>query len=504
MFTQEYIQDLCSDSLSKAEEYIENSDWFNAEALLKQILKVDEENINAKKKLANVLTAQNKNEEAITLYESLLSSLPREYILWNDVALAYSQIGDYDTAKNLLTECIELKPNLPLAYNNLAFQYIECEQVEKAEKTYQQALKIIPESAELWYQYGAFLTDQAEHEKAVKAYLTALKYQPSMATAHYNLSLAYLTLGQYAKGFSEYEYRWQCNKSFREARDKFVSPGKKYWQGESLKDKKILVFNEQGVGDAFQFCRFLPKLKELGAKRVSFEVPADLINLFSCLKEVNLIQYGTATDDDYDYYVSICSLPHLLLITEKSLTFCPYLKPTGNIPPEHFEKYADQIKIGIVWAGNPAHRKDHLRSFSLNYFRPIHNLDKVKLFSLQKDVRPRFWPKAGTIDLTEDCDDLSVVDMRDVMLDWNYTAAIIEKMDLIITADSAVAHLAGAMNKTCWILVPFVSDWRWALTKWYPSLRIFHQSKKNDWLSVFEIVTNELITLNYTGKIFLN
>lgn len=495
MFTAEYIQDLCNDAVVKAEEYIKSSDWFNAEALLKQVLLVDPELLQAKKQLAFVLTSQNKNDEATVLYDQILADSPKDYTLMNDAALGYSQSGDYDTAKNLLTECIEMSPDEPLAYNNLAVQYMECDQIEKADKTFSAGLERIPESAYLWYSYGAFLNEQAEFEKAITCYQLALKYKPNMPNAHYNLALAYLTEGQYAKGFSEFEYRYQCNKSFLESSNRFAKEGKKPWRGECIKGRKLLVFNEQGVGDAFQFCRFFPALKELGAE-VIVETPVDVIDLFSTAKGIDrLLPYGTVNDEDYDCYVSICSLPHFLLVTEKNVSTSAYLSATGTIPDEHFDNYKTYKKIGIAWAGNPVHPKDHLRSFSLSYFRQIHDIENVKLFSLQKDVRNRFWPKIGAVDLTEDCEDMSIVDMKDIMLNWNYTAAVVDKMDLIITADSALAHLAGAMNKPCFVLVPFVPDWRWGARgnpSWYNSVTIFRQPQKHDWHSVFNAITAKL------------
>jgi len=205
---------------------------------------------------------------------------------------------------------------------------------------------------------------------------------------------------------------------------------------------------------------------------------------------------------DFDFHCSVVSLPYLLGINQLSqISGKPYLRcnyadlPEMTALEDKYWKIYDGLRVGIVWAGNPVHRHDPWRSTYLKHFKCL-QLPNVKLFSLQKDTRIRFWPGFGEKDLTEGAEGMSVVDLKEFMVDYNATAALIDRMDLVICIDTATAHLAGAMGKPVWVLTSWHNDWRWLQngkkSPWYDSVSVYRQPAQNDWESVFTEVKQDL------------
>lgn len=489
MFTEEYIEQLVDDSRKRAQEFIDTQDWLNAEAMLKQLLLVRTNDSKASKMLALCLAKQNKHEEAIKIYDKLKRDT-NDYETLNDMAVSYYELGKYDEAIAILDRCVKLNPKMAVAYGNLALQYTQKEEAQKAFNIYSEGLRECPDNASLLFQYGAFLTDQGMHTEAIEAYEKAIKINPDNAVFHHNLGLSLLLTGEYGRGFAEQEWRLAANSQFRKTCEKYDMPG---WIGQDLKGKTILLFNEQGSGDFIMFARYIPLLKELGAKVLVQALP-ELVDLLSSCDGIDgMVQYAARELPEHDYVCSVGSLPHVL---KKHPVVDRYLAPTGQMPAEAFKAYAGKLKVGVCWAGNPSHRRDNERSMALSNFKGINALENVKLFSLQKDLRERYWPKVGKVDLCAGADEMSLVDMRDAMINFNYTASIIDSLDLVITVDTAIAHLAGALGKPCWVLVTYVPDWRWGLkaetSRWYPSVKIYRQNKKNNWHGVIEQVTEDL------------
>jgi hypothetical protein len=241
---------------------------------------------------------------------------------------------------------------------------------------------------------------------------------------------------------------------------------------------------------------------------VVVEEHAELIDLLKTMEGIDqIVTLGKDQLPPFDYHQSLVSLPYTLKMYDpKDFPNIPYLQTNYMNLPElsilddsNWGCYDGLTRIGIVWGGNPIHRNDHIRSTYLKYFKTIQEIPGVKLFSLQKDTRERYWPGIGIKDLAEDCDGMSIVDLKDFMLDYNCTAALIDRMDLIITVDTATAHLAGAMGKPVYLLVAWHNDWRWLLdkktTEWYPTMKIFRQNKPDNWESVFQAVKEELAYL---------
>jgi hypothetical protein len=482
-FSQEEILELVNRAVSTAEGYIKNQKYADAEALLKQTLRVHPECQPALRMLSLLLVNNQRGGEATQHYEKLLQLDSSDFESLNNAALCYISTGEVEKGVEYLKKALELHPDNPAAYTNLAIQHKNRGEHDQSFAIYDQGISRMPNQPELRYNYAIGLAEDFRFEQAVYEYKKAIELKPDFASAHFNLSLLYMLMGQYEEGWKEYEWRFEFAPVFKKFRQRFLG---NEWTGQTGTNKTILIYNEQGAGDTIQFARYLPKLKEMGFK-VVLEVLPELVDLMSQCKGVDqVIQQRSKKMPSYDYHISIGSLPRVLSINEPTWDG-PYLCPTGAIESKIFDNYSKFFKIGICWAGNPVHRYDHQRSCFLKHFKPLNSLQNTKLFSLQKDARPRFWAANGVVDLTEGCEDMGVVDMGDMLINFNYTAAVMRSMDYIVTVDTAIAHIAGAMGLKCKLLLPHMPDWRWGLngktTNWYPSVELVRQIKPGDYES---------------------
>lgn len=486
-FSQEELTDLVDRAVEAARGYLKSERWAEAEAILKQTIKVDPECQPALEMLSELLTNRQRGEDAVVYYEKILALKPDDFVALNNAALCYQSLGRFDEAITKLKKCLELYPE-PSTYSNLALQYKEKGDLETAFKYYEEGVSEHPNDPMLRYHYGIALAETTQFEKAISQYRKAIECNPDFTPAHWNLALTNLLLGNYKEGFQGYEYRFAHVPMFDKFRQRFDG---KPWNGEMAEgNQTILVYNEQGAGDTIQYARFLPQVKGKGF-RVVLEVLPELVELMSQCEGVDeVIPMRYKKKPPHDYQVSIGSLPRILGVDRADSDLLwkgPYIKPTGSVDEKAFASYAGKFKIGICWAGNPVHSHDKTRSTFLKNFKVLNDLPGVKLFSLQKDSRPRYWGGKGVVDLTEGCDNMSVVDMGDMLINFNYTAAIIKSMDMIITVDTAVAHIAGAMGVPCHLLVSYIPDWRWGLDQkrsaWYPSVEIVRQLKPGDYAS---------------------
>jgi hypothetical protein len=271
-------------------------------------------------------------------------------------------------------------------------------------------------------------------------------------------------------------------------------PNVAQWHGEDLKDKAIYVYSQMGIGDSIQFVRFLHPLSSLGAKKIVFKTSKFLIPLFknSYFKNVSFLSGEVDKTEKFDFQVSLLALPSRLKMkkTDDVPHKDTYLKATKEKVESYKKKFFDNdyTKVGIVWRGAPGHINDKNRSVPLSLFYDLAKIKNVKLYSLQKGC--------GEEQLADATKDIEIVDVGNTFNDFSDTAAAIENCDYIISVDTAVAHLGGALGKPTWILIPFVSDWRWFLkgetSYWYDSVKLFRQEAAGNWSDIFKSVTAEL------------
>ena len=368
------------------------------------------------------------------------------------------------------------------------------ERTEEALAHFREVVGAEPSFTQARINVGVALAVLERWEEALEEMRETVRRDPESAEAHHNLSSVLLRLGHFEKGFSEYEWRWRLDltkpylRPFRQAR----------WQGQDLRGKSILLFDEQGLGDALQFSRYLPSVLAQGA-RVYLEVTPELVRLFELsFGAPNLIVIprvpsfpGIDGLPETDYQAPLMSLARVLGTTLATIpATVPYLRGDPAQVKRWSERLADlpPPRIGLVWAGRPQNTLDHLRSISLDRLTPLADAARATFLSLQKGdaARQVAAPPRG----------MAIRDFAGELHDLADTAALVEGLDLVVTVDTAVAHLAGALGKPVWVMSRRHADWRWLIghrdSPWYPTMRVFLQQRHGDWDSVIAEVATAL------------
>jgi hypothetical protein len=264
------------------------------------------------------------------------------------------------------------------------------------------------------------------------------------------------------------------------------------WDGRTINEEKVLLFCEQGLGDAINFSRFYFYFKERFPKAsVSMDAPSGLHGLFSS----NGIEMANSKEG-HEIYCSVMDLPHLLGMGPDEIR--DNFKPIVPSRKCDLSAFNGLLKVGVCWGGNPMNPRDEFRSARLSEFRKLQSVEGVKFFALQKDKRPRVWNSADkTVDLCSGCEDMRLVDMSPHMFTWESTAAIVDAMDIVISVDTSLLHLAASMGKKTWGLISKPADWRWGMegdySFWYPGLKLFRQTDRGDWSSAMTKVRSALV-----------
>ncbi len=343
-------------------------------------------------------------------------------------------------------------------------------------------MKLEPKSAEAVYNLGLVLKDLGQFDTALACFERTLSINPEHVDCHWDQALTFLTMGDLVRGFTEYEWRWRRADS---PPRNFTQP---LWDGAPLDGRTILLHQEQGFGDMIKFVRYAPMVKELGGI-VLVECQPELARLFTGAPGVDRVVLKGAPLPPFDVYAPMLSLPRILGTTLDTIPApCPYLAR-----PERHNIFLPNmslgdLKIGVSWAGKPTHRNDRNRSCPFSHFLELAGVPNTTMFSLQKGKPAAEIGQCACTAL--------VTDLAPALQDFADTAAVISQLDLIITVDTAPAHLAGAMGREVWVLVPYVPDWRWLTrredTPWYPTMRLFRQSRPGAWEELFDRVRKAL------------
>ncbi|MEG4444008.1 TIGR03032 family protein [Microcoleus sp. AT9_B5] len=420
--------------------------------------------------------------QEVELTEKILQPEDAEYLLnlGND---AYNQ-GNLEAAMQQYQKCLELKPDYLMARYNLGVVYLEQEQWKEAILELEQVIATNPNHAEAYNNLGIISQHEHRLNEAIEYYQKAIANRYQFPDAHFNLGMALLQMGEYTQGFAESEWRWQTNNF-----TPFICP-QPLWDGSDLNGKTILIHTEQGSGDAIQFIRYIPLIAERNCRIILVCIP-DLMPLFATIPHIDkMIPPGDIATSEFDVYAPLMSLPHILGTTLDTIPAqIPYLEPReeNSVFPILHSSQSNKLKLGIVWCGSPTHKNDRHRSCELDDFAPIMNIKTIDFFNLQKVAIPTDREKLR---------EFNVCDLSYYLRDYGDTARAIAQLDLVITVDTSVAHLAGALGKPVWTLLCYSPDWRWMLersdTPWYPTMRLFRQSKPRDWVEVFNRVAEAL------------
>lgn len=453
----------------------------------------------------NVLVKMERFDEAIEQYHHAIDIKPEFHIAYNNLGNALKQQGRIEEAMSHYHRSLVLLPNFAEAYNNLGDAYRILKRFDEAIENCRKAIQLSPGNSLFYCNLGDIFSDQDDLSEAVNQYNNALQVSPDCAVAHYNRGLILLLQGKFEEGWREYEWRFKCDEIIRDiVINKKV--GIPEWDGSQVSGKTLLIRSEQGVGDNIQFIRYLPLLKKLGWTIV-YECHKDMIRLFDGYQGIDCLIEEPFNDHTMnecrikpDYYVFLMSLPRILGATLNTIPYnIPYLKVSDGAVNK-WRSFTDSIyrlptaenrqllKVGIVWAGNPKHKNDRNRSCSFSDFIPLTSLRGVVLYSLQKGH--------GTEQMHNQPHGLKIIDLGEKLEDFYDTAAAIMNLDLVISVDTSVVHLAGALGKTVWTLLPFRPDWRWMAnredTPWYPTMRLFRRTSHGDWKAVIDRVAHEL------------
>jgi len=446
----------------------------------------------------NVLQVLGLVDEAIASYDKAISINPNYAEAYFNKGNILQVLGLVDEAIASYDKAISINPNYAEAQYNRGISFERLGSLDNALASYDNAISINPDYVEAHSNRGNVLQEFGRLDEAHVSYSKAITINPNYSEAHWNLSLSLLLNGNFKDGWKEYEWRWKT-KNFQ-VRD-FEQP---LWLGvESLKDKKILLYAEQGLGDTIQFCRYVPLVAQLGAQ-VILEVQPALVNLLRSLEGVHqIIQRGNLIPD-FDYQCPLLSLPLAFHADLNNIpTKVPYVK---TIPTK--EKYwkeklniHNKLKIGLVWNGG--FRPNQPEVWGINARRNIPltkianiNIPEFDFISLQKgepaeselsQTGNQYWKTNNFYNYVNELEDFSD------------TAALIANLDLIISVDTSTAHLSAAMGKPTWLLNRFDPCWRWLLSRndsiWYPTLKLYRQEKMGDWDGVIQKVKLDLIKL---------
>jgi len=449
--------------------------------------------------LAKLLKEQNCLQESANYFHKILSVYPKNFESHYNLAKIYQKlepvsaratVGQSLYHYHIATELQENDPDLLTDYANVLNRINE---TEKALELYLKVVELIPYSAPAHYNVGYTLKKLNRMEESLPFYEKAVQLDPESPFMRFGISLAYLTAGNFKDGWREYEYRWDTHNI---PKKKFPKP---LWNGESLKNKTILLYTEQGLGDNFQFIRYAKVAKQMGAT-VIFESKKSLANIISLCPYIDHIVTQDQEIPDFDFYAPLMSMPFLCSTTRDTIPCqIPYLyakeelvKKWENILCEN-----KNFKIGICWQGNTSFKTKDLqnvfsgRSIKLKYLQPLMNIEHVSMYSLQKIEHDqgetlKNYCKLKTLGKDFDTAQGSFCD----------TAAVIQNLDLVITVDTSIAHLAGGLGAPVWVLIPDPPDFRWMTdidhSPWYPTMKLFRQTKSGSWQDVILKIKQKL------------
>jgi tetratricopeptide (TPR) repeat protein len=424
-------------------------------------------------------------QEAADCYARALAAEPNHTLALNNLAIASIACGRPNDAVALSRRATELMPEFADAHNTLGTALRAAGKLDEALTCYRRAVKLRPDYAEAHQNLGVVNRELGRFDDAAACFRRAFELQPDLIDAHWNQSHLWLLQGDFDRGWPGYEWRWKAKEV--PPRD-FSQPR---WNGEALEGKTIFLHAEQGFGDTLQFLRYAALVKERGGK-VVVECQKPLLKLLSKVPGIDrLLAHGDELPP-FDVHAPLLSLPGIVRTTLETIPAnVPYLFAEKELVDQWRQRLggSEGFRIGVNWMGRTAPGPHKQRDIRLQQFAALAAIPGARLISLQKDGGKEV-AEAGfpIVDLGPDLDTTHGPFMD--------TAAIIMNLDLVITSDTSIPHLAGALGVPVWLALPFVPDWRWLLDRsdspWYPTMRLFRQKTRGDWAGVFREIDEAL------------
>lgn len=438
---------------------------------------------------ANLLAALRRFEDALASYDKAILLRPHYAEAWSNKGNALVELKRFEDALASYDKVLLLRPGHAQIFSNRAKAFVELGRLEEALESCETAIKLNPNLADAHYNRGNALAALKRFDDALSGYEAATELKPDFAAAHFNEGVCRLLTGDFEAGWPKFEWRNRTDDQ-RVAMSGISQP---IWLGkEDIRNKTILLLTEQGAGDVLQFCRYAGLVARLGAK-IILAVPKPVKSLLTTLAgPASVVGTGDKLPN-FDCYCPLLSLPLAFRTTLSTIPAdIPYLKADAALVRTwqgRLGEKAERLRVGLAWSGNIAHQNDRHRSIPLSRLKPFLQATGAELISLQKDVRDH---DAAVLAADDD-----IRHFTSELGDFSDTAALISLMDIVISVDTAVAHLAGALGKPVWIMLPHVPDWRWLLDRddspWYPTARLFRQPRPGDWDSVMQNVCDALL-----------
>lgn len=477
MQTHEVLAGVLQDAMCRMVGHMANGRYTQAGSIARQILRVDPANQTAKCELAFSLDAQGHAGEAESLLLELAESHKTQARVWIMLGWFYAKHHRSENAVAALQRASVLDPQQKeFALAMLPVVVKGCD--SDPEGT----------DAALWHRCGSQLADCGRSAESIRCFENAIEQQPDFAESHYRMAVERLRVGQYEQGFADYEWRWE---HFKSVGPYFRTLNLPTWKGEPIEGRRLVLFCERGISEWIQFARFISHVKHLLGPTIAVYCPRELAPLLAGVEGVDhVIRHGDEVGAAGDCQFSVMSLPYILGVTQE-VSAGKYLTPTAKGCPS--KGVTNNLKVGLAWGGNPMSPNDQMRSIRLRQLDPLDTVLGTAFFGLQKDTRARVW-KDQLVDLAEGAS-IHVNRMDHLWSNFDVAAADINDMDVVISVDTAVAHIAAAMGKETWVLLPHVADWTWGVgnkTVWYPSVTLYRQQTPGDWSEVVERVTRDL------------
>jgi len=457
-------------------------------AHLYQAARLRPDHADTHNRLAQALAEANRLAEAADSYRQLTVLQPQRAEAHHNLGVLLARLSRHVESAAAYRQAARLRPNDAEAHNNLGIALVETCELEESVAAFRAAIALNPDYAEAHNNLGITLVKLNDVDGALAGFAEALRLRPDYPKARTNRAMAWLQMGDYERGWPEYEWRWQTEdftpRSFPQPR----------WDGSYLERRTILLHAEQGLGDTIQFVRYAPLVQARGGV-VLVEAPARLLPLLARCPGIDRLMPRGAPLPEFDVEAPLLSLPALFHTT---LDTVPAPIPYLSAEPERLARWRGELralsglKIGIAWRGSPTYRGDRQRSMPLRHFESLARLAGVRLVSLQKGP--------GAEELADIPAEWNVLDLGPRLDEsggaFMDTAAVAAQLDLVVCSDSSVGHLAGALGVPVWLALPFAADWRWGLTgkstPWYPRTRLFRQRRAGDWDDVFGRMAEEL------------
>lgn len=456
-------------------------DYRGAEAIYRRVLEYQPNSADAWCFLGILHYDQGRYEESVAAYEQALRLRPEFPVASSNLSNSLSALNRLDEAERSVRRALELKPDYITAWTNLGAILVKQGRFEESAEVFERTLELSPNNEAAHRNLGAVLIRQGRLEEGSQHSDAALRINPRSAEAHRNRAIVRLLMGDFEAGWEEYEWRWHCPD---QRMPPFVQP---LWQGEPLGGRTLLLHAEQGLGDTLHFVRYARLARERGA-RVVVDCQAALVPLLQSCPYIDILVPRGTPLPPFDVHLPLMSAPRVF---QTRLDTIPADIPYLFARPERVAYWREQLeryprpRVGIAWQGSRNHQADRQRSIELARLEPL-NIAGVILISLQRGEGVEQIAAARHV--------LPVVDLGpDVDRAFGAfidTAAILMNLDLVITVDTAVAHLAGALGVPVWTLLSFSPDWRWLLERedspWYPTMRLLRQQKPGDWSAPLE------------------